>query len=49
MKAEKMYERALHGFKMALGPNHTFTLNTFNCLGILYRRLDKLGEAEEMY
>jgi tetratricopeptide (TPR) repeat protein len=48
-EAEKMYERALRGYKEALGPNHTSTLDTVNNLGNLYRDQGKLAEAEKMY
>ncbi|KAL4744588.1 hypothetical protein BDW72DRAFT_81072 [Aspergillus terricola var. indicus] len=47
--AEEMYQRALAGYKKALGPDHTSTLTTVNNLGVLYRNQGKLKEAEEMY
>jgi hypothetical protein len=34
---------------MAIGPDHTSTLNTVNNLGLLYRDQGKLAEAEKMY
>ncbi|KAJ5186104.1 protein kinase subdomain-containing protein [Penicillium cf. griseofulvum] len=48
-EAEKMYQRALAGYKKSLGPDHTSTLNTVNNLGLLYSRQGKLKEAEELY
>ncbi|KMK63757.1 hypothetical protein Y699_09530 [Aspergillus fumigatus Z5] len=48
-EAEEMYQRALAGFKKALGPDHTFTLSAVNNLGALYLEQGKLKEAEEMY
>jgi tetratricopeptide (TPR) repeat protein len=48
-KAEKMYQRALQGYKQALGPKHLLTLNTVNGLGTLYKAKGKLGEAEKMF
>ncbi|OXV10858.1 hypothetical protein Egran_01381, partial [Elaphomyces granulatus] len=36
-EAEKMYQRALHGYEKAWGPDHTSTLDTVNNLGILYK------------
>ncbi|KAL4861747.1 hypothetical protein BDV12DRAFT_179827, partial [Aspergillus spectabilis] len=44
-----MYQRALAGYKMALGPDHTSTLHIVNNLGLLYRDQGKLKEAEEIY
>jgi tetratricopeptide (TPR) repeat protein len=35
-EAEKMYQRALDGYKKAWGPDHIFTLDTVNNLGNLY-------------
>jgi tetratricopeptide (TPR) repeat protein len=43
-----MYQRALAGYEKVLGPDHTFTLNTVNNLGSLYRDQGRLNEAEEM-
>ncbi|KAF9695227.1 hypothetical protein EKO04_006697 [Ascochyta lentis] len=48
-EAEAMYERALEGWKKALGPDHTSTLDTVNNLGNLYAGQGKLDEAEAMY
>ncbi|RYP74154.1 hypothetical protein DL771_003212 [Monosporascus sp. 5C6A] len=44
-----MYQQALQGYKKALGPEHTSTLNTVHNLGNLYKAQGKLGEAEKMY
>ena len=44
-----MYQRALQGYKKALGRDHTSTLNTVNNLGILYADQGKLDKAKEMY
>ncbi|CAG8982451.1 hypothetical protein HYALB_00013982 [Hymenoscyphus albidus] len=49
VEAEQMYQRALQGYKKALGPDHTSTLNTVNNLGNLYSDQGKLVEAEQMY
>ncbi|KAH8587243.1 hypothetical protein B0O99DRAFT_747744 [Bisporella sp. PMI_857] len=48
-EAEKMYQRALQGYEMALGAEHTSTLTTVNNLGNLYTVQGKLDEAEKMY
>ncbi|KAL3495490.1 hypothetical protein BJX62DRAFT_222676 [Aspergillus germanicus] len=48
-EAEAMYQRALAGYKKALGPDHTSTLAIANNLGHLYSDQGKLKEAEEMY
>ncbi|KAF1952142.1 hypothetical protein CC80DRAFT_495479, partial [Byssothecium circinans] len=48
-EAEKMYQRALQGYKKAWGPEHTSTLNTVNNLGSLYKKLGRLDEAKKMY
>jgi tetratricopeptide (TPR) repeat protein len=48
-EAEEMFQRALAGYKKALGPDHTFTLDSVLCLGNLYQNQGKLKEAEEMY
>jgi tetratricopeptide (TPR) repeat protein len=48
-EAEKMYRRALQGYKKALGTDHTSTLDTVNNFGILYRSQGKLDEAEKTY
>ncbi|CAG8885562.1 unnamed protein product [Penicillium egyptiacum] len=48
-EAEEMYQRALAGYKKALGLDHTSTLNTVTNLGLLYSDQGKLKEAEEMY
>jgi tetratricopeptide (TPR) repeat protein len=48
-KAEMMFQRALQGYEMALGPDHTSTLNVANNLGILYAKQGKLDEAEMMF
>ena len=47
--AERMYERALAGFKEALGADHSSTLSTFNNLGLLYLKQGRLADAERMY
>ena len=44
-----MYIRALQGYKEALGPKHTLTLQMVNNLGILYKNQGKLAKAEAMY
>ena len=48
-EAEKMYQRALQGYKKALGAEHILTLDTVGNLGILYADQGKLAEAEKMY
>lgn len=47
--AEKMYWRALDGYKKAEGPEYTSTLDTVNNLGLLYADQGNVAEAEEMY
>jgi tetratricopeptide (TPR) repeat protein len=44
-----MYQRALQGKEKAWGLEHTSTLNTVNNLGVLYKDLGRLNEAEKMY
>ena len=44
-----MYKRALKGKEKVLGEDHTSTFETVNNVGILYKDLNKLGKAEEMY
>ncbi|KAK3947446.1 hypothetical protein QBC32DRAFT_270796 [Pseudoneurospora amorphoporcata] len=48
-EAETIYQRALEGYKKALGPDHTSTLNTINNLGNLYSNQGRLKEAETIY
>ena len=48
-KADEICWRALQGQEKVLGAEHTSTLATVNCLGIIYRNQGKLGKAEEMY
>ncbi|KAF2848245.1 TPR-like protein [Plenodomus tracheiphilus IPT5] len=48
-RAVQMYQRALQGYEKAWGPEHTSTLDTVNNLGILYKNLGQLDEAEKMY
>ncbi|KZL83407.1 kinesin light chain 1, partial [Colletotrichum incanum] len=48
-EAEAMYVRALQGYEKALGPDHTSTLDSVECLGTLYSKQDRLKEAEAMY
>ncbi|OQD86643.1 hypothetical protein PENANT_c007G05014 [Penicillium antarcticum] len=48
-EAEEIYQRAMAGKGMALGPDHTSTLNTVHNLGALYYDQGKLNKAEEMY
>jgi tetratricopeptide (TPR) repeat protein len=48
-EAEEMYQRALAGSEMALGPEHASTLGTVNNLGNLYRDQGRLVEAEAMF
>jgi tetratricopeptide (TPR) repeat protein len=43
-----MYQRALQGYEKAWGPEHTETLATVNNLGVLYKNLGRLDEAEKM-
>jgi tetratricopeptide (TPR) repeat protein len=45
-EAEEMYQRALTGFKEALGLDHTSTLNIVNNLGLLYSDQGKPREEE---
>jgi hypothetical protein len=47
-EAEEMYVRALGGFKKALGPEHTSTLETVISLGDLYHIQGKLAEVDKM-
>ena len=44
-----MYQRALNGKEKAQGPGYTSTFETVNNLGLLYYKLERLGEAEKMY
>jgi Tfp pilus assembly protein PilF len=44
-----MYQRALQGKEKARGPEHTSTLGTVGNLASLYKKQDKLVEAEQMY
>lgn len=44
-----MYERALARFEKALGPEHTYTLDTVNNLGALYAHQGRHTDAEKMY
>jgi tetratricopeptide (TPR) repeat protein len=48
-RAVQMYQRALQGKEKAWGLEHTSTLDTVNNLGILYKNLGRLDEAEKMY
>jgi tetratricopeptide (TPR) repeat protein len=48
-EAQKMYERALQGYEIALGPKHTSTLDIINNLGVLYTDQGKPAEAHKMY
>ena len=43
-----MYQRALEGYKKALGLDHTLTLNIVRILDNLYADQGKLKEAEHM-
>ncbi|THZ70582.1 TPR-like protein [Aureobasidium pullulans] len=47
-EAEKMYERALAGKEILLGPDHTSTLDTIFNSGIAYLTQDRLAAAEGM-
>ena len=47
--AEAMYQRALMGFEMALGPDRTLTLETVNCSGDLYKYHGKLEDTETIH
>lgn len=48
-EAEEMYQLALTGYEIALGPDHVSTLNTVNHLGNLFSDQGNLKRAEEMY
>jgi tetratricopeptide (TPR) repeat protein len=48
-RAVQMYQRALQGHEKAWGLEHTSTLSTVNNLGLLYKDLGRLDEAEKMY
>ena len=48
-EAEKIYQLALEGYKVAFGPKYKSTLGIFNNLGLLYKEQGKLAEAEKMY
>jgi hypothetical protein len=43
-----MFQRALNGYKKALGPDHSLTLNTVRILDNLYTDQGKLREAQHM-
>ncbi|THY19692.1 TPR-like protein [Aureobasidium pullulans] len=47
-EAEKMYDRALAGKEIVLGPDHTFTLDTIYKFGIAYYTQGRLAAAEGM-
>ena len=44
-----MYKQALRGYKEALGPSHSSTLQTLSNLGLLYMKQGRLDEADQMY
>ncbi|KAI4853705.1 purine and uridine phosphorylase [Aureobasidium sp. EXF-8845] len=48
-EAEELYERSLAGKEKALGPEHTFSLDTVHNLGNLYLDQGRHAEAEAMY
>ncbi|GFF61692.1 putative Pfs, NB-ARC and TPR domain protein (JCVI) [Aspergillus udagawae] len=48
-EAEEMYQQALSGREMALGPDHASTLDTVNNIGSLYVDQRKLKKAEGMF
>lgn len=48
-KAEKMYQRALEGYKNAWELWHPSKLHALYSLGVLYHRLQRLDEAEKMF
>ena len=48
MESEAIYEQALVGYEMALGPEYTSTLIIINNLGNLYKSQGKLLKAETM-
>ncbi|KAJ5810239.1 uncharacterized protein N7503_002457 [Penicillium pulvis] len=48
-EAEEMFQRALAGYKKALGPDDLSTLKAVNNLGVVYNAQSKLKEAEEMF
>jgi hypothetical protein len=47
-ETEEMFQRALNGYKKALGPDHSLTLNTVRILDNLYTDQGKLKEAQHM-
>jgi tetratricopeptide (TPR) repeat protein len=48
-EAGEMYNRALEGYKMTLGLDHSMTLNTVSDLGTLSVAQGSLGKAEDLY
>ncbi|KAL8903005.1 MAG: hypothetical protein Q9207_004212 [Kuettlingeria erythrocarpa] len=48
VKAEKMHQRALDGYKRLVGSEHIWTLDTVENLALLYQSQSKLVEAEGM-
>jgi tetratricopeptide (TPR) repeat protein len=44
-----MLQRALDGYKKAVGLDHTSTLDALYNLGVFYKEQGRLKEAEEMY
>jgi tetratricopeptide (TPR) repeat protein len=52
-EAEQMYQRALHGYEKALGPNLVYNflpaLNTIQNLAVLYSDTRRPSEARDMY
>ena len=47
--AEIMFNRALAEYEKALGPEHSFSLDTVSNLGILYIRQGRFSDAESMH
>jgi tetratricopeptide (TPR) repeat protein len=48
-EAEKIYRRALKGYKKALSPEHILTLDMVYYLGHVYIDLVRYDEAKKMY
>lgn len=48
-EAKQMYECALDGQEVVLGPKHRSTLTTINDLGVLYQDQRQLDDAKRMY
>jgi tetratricopeptide (TPR) repeat protein len=48
-EAEPLYQRALHIYEQALGPEDLNTALTLHILAVLYRDQGKYAEAEPLY